>query len=100
MSEREALVDRSGRAAFDAFYAEGTDYSDIERAMFAQVASAVLAELERTHVLVERGRWERAQTLARFTLDAMGLRNPPWPKLAVELRSDLARDAPAGEDAE
>jgi len=37
------MNDVAARAAFDAFYADGTPYSNVERAMFQQVADAVLA---------------------------------------------------------
>lgn len=37
------LRERAAKAAFDAFYAEGTPFTEIERAMFGQVADAVLA---------------------------------------------------------
>jgi len=38
----DALREKAARAAFDAFYAEGTPYSEVERAMFLQVADAVI----------------------------------------------------------
>lgn len=41
----DAGRERCARAAFDAFYAEGTPYSEIERDMFRQVADAVIAAL-------------------------------------------------------
>lgn len=118
MSGRKALVDRSARSAFDAFYAEGTDYSDIEREMFAQVAAAVLAELERSHVLIERGRWERGiacshrdirEALRMATRAGIGHEQgmlsarrigADADRKAAEVfkaLADLARDAPAGE---
>lgn len=39
-------LDQLARAAFDAFYAEGTPYTEIERAMFRKVVQAVMAHHE------------------------------------------------------
>lgn len=47
-AERTELREVAARAAFDAFYAEDTEYSEIERAMFLQVADAVLSVLPGT----------------------------------------------------
>lgn len=48
------LRHKAARAAFDAFYAEGTPYTAIERDMFLQVADAVLALLDWYHVTTDQ----------------------------------------------
>ena len=52
--EQEA-IEIAAKAAFDAFYAEGTPYTDIERAMFKQVASAVYDALLAAGVIPAEG---------------------------------------------
>lgn len=44
-SADSVTVDRCARAAFDAFYCEGTPYSAIEQAIFTTVAEAVIAAM-------------------------------------------------------
>ena len=43
---------RCARAAFDAFYAEGTPYSAIEQVMFLHVADAVIESLSESREAV------------------------------------------------
>jgi len=67
--EQEA-IEIAAKAAFDAFYAEGTPYTDIERAMFKQVAGAVYDALLAAGVIpaegmvvVDENRFERMRAL-------------------------------------
>lgn len=67
----DELIEIVAKAAFDAFYADGTPYTDIERAMFAQVATTVIAALRVAGVIPAEGtvfvnakQWEDTSDMA------------------------------------
>lgn len=82
----DELIEIAAKAAFESFYAEGAPYTDIERAMFSQVATAVIAALRAAGaipaegtVTIDESRFERMRALcsrARTYERVDGKRNP------------------------
>ena len=97
MSDETDVREKAARAAFDAFYVEGTPYSQIERAIFLQVADAVIATITRRGAVTISLNTAR---VAEMWADA-SIKEQWWPlsdePALIELRAAIAAADPEEE---